>query len=140
MKALFILLLVTSLAAQIYEYNYRAGEHDSEVQARAYALNAIRIMAAEEHEVLVESRTDIRNINGIKQFKINSRSYAKSNITLKILKFNWDGKFYYIKANAIVIESPNTNILIGKNTFKNNSKYGFTDKERMIIESTINNY
>ncbi len=109
-----ILFLLCSFVLNIYaenktfirEYYYQAGESDSKIIARSKALYEVKRLLLEELGVYMESYTNyiVEDQAGIitKDFFKNEIKSLSAGITeTKILKENWNGIQYYIKAEIV---------------------------------------
>lgn len=90
----------------IREYYYQAGESDSKIIARSKALYEVKRLLLEELGVYMESYTNyiVEDQAGIitKDFFKNEIKSLSAGITeTKILKENWNGIQYYIKAEIV---------------------------------------
>ena len=114
MKKIFIftifISLFTSLCAKTFirEYNYRAGEADSKLTARAIALEQVKRLLLEEIGVYISTSFENETIevgDEVKELTTKDIEVISAGITeTKIIEENWTGDNYYIKAEIDVDE------------------------------------
>ncbi|HEX37415.1 MAG TPA: tetratricopeptide repeat protein [Candidatus Cloacimonetes bacterium] len=102
--------LVTTLCAKTFirEYNYRAGEADSKLTARAIALEQVKRLLLEEIGVYISTSFENETIEvgeEVKELTSQEIEVISAGITeTKILEEDWTGDNYYIKAEIDVDE------------------------------------
>lgn len=114
MKKLIIVLFLSLYVIDTYsqeknfvrEYNYQASEHDSKISARKKAIEEIKYLLLEEIGVYVISSTEYiqqeKDFKYTDEFKSKIQSITGSIAKTEILKENWNGYQYYIKASISV--------------------------------------
>lgn len=114
MKKYFIftifILLAASLSAKTFirEYNYRAGEADSKLTARAIALEQVKRLLLEEIGVYISTSFENETVevgDEVKELTTRDIEVISAGITeTTILEEDWTGDNYYIKAEIDVDE------------------------------------
>lgn len=100
--ACFSLLIFTAIAfaeikTLIKEYTYQASELDSKISCRAIVLEQVKRELLEELGSYIESTTVVVN-SQIEKDEIKTISAGV--VQTKILAENWDGKYFWIKAEV----------------------------------------
>ncbi len=108
--SIFIFLLsILNAKTFIREYNYRAGEADSKLTARAIALEQVKRLLLEEIGVYITTSFENETIevgDDVKELTSQEVEVISAGITeTKILEEDWTGDNYYIKAEIDVDEN-----------------------------------
>ncbi|MCD6328894.1 MAG: tetratricopeptide repeat protein [Candidatus Cloacimonetes bacterium] len=104
------IFLVTILCAKTFirEYNYRAGEADSKLTARAIALEQVKRILLEEIGVYISTSFENETVeigDEVKELTTRDIEVISAGITeTTILEEDWSGDNYYIKAEIDVDE------------------------------------
>lgn len=105
--SIFIFLLtILNAKTFIREYNYRAGEADSKLTARAIALEQVKRLLLEEIGVYISTSFENETIevgDEVKELTSQEIEVISAGITeTKIIEEDWTGDNYYIKAEIDV--------------------------------------
>ena len=104
------IFLTASLGAKTFirEYNYRAGEADSKLTARAIALEQVKRLLLEEIGVYISTSFENETVevgDEVKELTTKDIEVISAGITeTTIVEENWTGDNYYIKAEIEVDE------------------------------------
>ncbi len=108
------------------EYTYRASEDDSKNSSRKKAIQQLKILLSEEIGTHISSYLEIekRNHNNISYQSVNNEiaSLSASITKLNILKEQWDGESYYVKASVRVNEKRTLELILQEIRSKSSEK------------------
>ncbi|MGO9016085.1 MAG: hypothetical protein ACLQF0_14035 [Dissulfurispiraceae bacterium] len=83
----------------IKEYSYQAGEQDSKVSSRIMAMTQIKRMILEEAGTYIAGTTVVKGLQ-LETDEINA--VTAGIVSLKVIDESWNGKVFYMKAEATI--------------------------------------
>jgi tetratricopeptide (TPR) repeat protein len=116
----------------IREYLYQASEADSKISSRAIALEQVKKLLLEELGTYLESQTEIRNFQLIKD---QVTAITAGIVNTEIINEKWDGATYWIKAK--IAADPNEVIKNIEAIRKDSQKSRALEESNKNIESAL---